>query len=299
MKKILLNLSMVFIVFSMLTLISCSKEETSNPKPVETYLASTAQMNKVAVLEDFTGVRCGYCPDGHLRAKAIADLNPGKFLIIANHSGGYANPSAGWMNFVTTEGTSINADAKIPGYPAGTISRMANTAIGTAQMTGGGPNVMGRGEWTKGATAVMAMPSSVNIGAKAVFNSATKMLTVSGDLYFTSEETVTNNINIMLLQDHIFSKQSGGTPDPNNYEQNNVLRQSLTGTWGEAITSATTAGAKVKLTNHEVLVPDFYNGTDLATGGGMAKIADMKVILFVTRGKYEILNAIQIPISVQ
>ena len=297
MKKTFLKLFMIGMAFSMLTLVSCSKEETANPTPTETFLASTVQMNKVAVLEDFTGVRCGYCPDGHLRAKAIVTANPGKFLVIANHSGGYAAPSAGWMNFTSVDGSTINVDARIPGYPAGTISRMANTVIGTAQMSGGGPNVMGRGEWTKGATAVMAMPAPVNIGAKAVYNSTTKMLTVSGDLFFTSEETVTNNINIILLQDHIFSKQSGGTPDPNNYEQNGVLRQSLTGAWGEPITSATTAGAKVKLTNHEVLIPDYYNGTDLINGGGLAKIDDMKVILFVTRGKYEILNAIEISIS--
>jgi hypothetical protein len=297
MKKLLLLASVISF-----TMFSCTKSTTEDPTNpggggTSTYLATTDPTNRVAVLEDFTGVRCGYCPDGHARAKVIEDANPGKFIILALHTGGYAAPAAGWANFTCTGATAVHNQANPAGYPAGTMNRMTAMSLGVNAMDAARSNMtMDRGQWSKAATKVMSMPSPVNIGAKVAYNASKKQIAITYDLYYTADETVPNNINIAITQDKLFSKQSGGTPDPNKYEQKHVVRELPLGNWGEPITTATTAGSRVKTKTYYYDVPDYYNGSDAITGGGAGVAENMSVVIFVTRGQKEILTAVKIPV---
>ena len=278
-----LALSMIFT--------ACKKEETKTDDANTEFLASTTPQNRVAILEDFTGVRCGYCPDGHVRAKAVADANPGKFIIMAVHAGSYATPATGWADFTTAFGNALVTQAKVSGFPAGTVSRMLCSDLAvTPQITGG--YAMSRGSWAAAANKVIAMPAPVNIGAKATFDAGSRVLTVKVDLYYTSEETAQNNINVVLLQDGLFSKQSGGTPDANNYEQNHVVRDFITGQWGEVIAGSRSVGTKVSKI-YKYTVPADYHGTTVE-GGGAVIIDNLKVVAFVAQGQTNVLNAIEI-----
>lgn len=281
--------------------LSCKKKTTVDPTPSPAaFMASTTPSNRIAVLEDFTGVRCGYCVDGHVRAKAILDANPGKFIVIATHANLYAKPTAGWADFTTTAGTAIDAQAKPSGYPAGTMNRMPCTTMGTTAMSAQSTITMGRGEWSKAATAVMGMSAPVNLGASATFDATSRKLTIKVDLYYTAAETSTNNLCVALLQDKLLATQSNYTagaqnPTP-NYEQNHVLRDMITtGSFGEPITETTAVGSKVSKT-YTYTVPADYHGTTV-TGGGAVDIANCKVVAYVTRGQFDILNAIEIPIK--
>jgi hypothetical protein len=247
----------------------------------EEFLAPTTQMNRTAVLEDFTGVRCGFCPDGHVKAKAVEDANPGKFIIIAVHGGSFAAPATGWANLTTAFGQSLITQAKVSGYPAGTISRLPCSDLGVTPQQAGG-SAMSRGSWATAANKVMAMSAPVNLGAKVTFDEATRKLTVKVDLYYTAEQTTENRLNVALLQDGIFTKQSGGSPDANNYEQNHVLRDLITGQWGEIITETKSVGAKITKT-FTYNVPADYNGATIPPGGGSVVVKDLKVVAFVNQ----------------
>lgn len=300
MKKLIYVLTILAVAGFMFS--GCKKDEVSNDnKPEEEFLASTAPMNRVAVLEDFTGIRCGYCPDGHIRAKAVLDANPGKLIIIATHANLYANPVSGWADFTTVQGTAIDAQAKPAGYPAGTMSRMKCTDLGVTAMDPTKSLItMDRGQWAAAANKVMTLASPVNIGAKATFDQATRILTVKVDLYYTAGETVPNNINVSLLQDKLLSTQVDySIPSPYysyNYIQNHVLRDMITsGNWGETITGSTTTGSKVSKT-YTYTVPTDYHGTG-PNGGGAVVIDDLKVVVYVTRGQLEILNAVSVDVE--
>lgn len=299
MKKQFTKVVFLGLAVAAMGLASCTKEEAKkeNNGGSTSSLAPTTAMNRVAVLEDFTGVRCGYCPDGHVKAKAVADANPGKFIIIAVHGGSYATPAAGWMNFTTPQASGLISQAKVTGYPAGTISRKVAADLGVSPQSAGGM-AMSRGSWAAAAASVMAMPAPVNLGAKATYDAGTKMLKVQVDLYYTGDESsVVNNLNVALVQDKLMSKQSGDPTPSDPYEQNHVLRQFLTtGTYGENISEARTVGSKVSKT-YELLLPDFYNGSDPVTGGGAVVINDLKVVAFVTRGQVDITNAIEVDVQ--
>src|SRR5688500_13956312 len=125
---------LLIVLFTVTLFVGCKQtdeDDDVNTGGTETFMASTTPTTRVAVLEDFTGVRCGYCPDGHVKAKAIDDANPDKFIVIATHANLYANPAAGWANFTTPFGTAIDAQAKPAGYPAGTINRATAVSLGT------------------------------------------------------------------------------------------------------------------------------------------------------------------------
>ncbi|MBL6963765.1 MAG: Omp28-related outer membrane protein [Bacteroidetes bacterium] len=259
----------------------------------EFFMASTDPENRVALLEDFTGVRCGYCPDGHARAKIIKDLYPNKFIIMAVHAGGYAAPAAGWANFTTPYGNAFVSQANVAGYPAGTLNRIKADDLGVSpQRTGG--YAMSRNYWKTAAEAVMLMSAPVNIGAKATYNETNRELTVAVDLYYTADGNGSNYVNVAILQDKLISKQSGGTPDPNNYEQNHVLRDLITGQWGDR-NETTTVGTKYSKT-FTYTVPTDYNGLGV-TGGGAVVIDDLSIVVFVCQNARNVLNALKIDVE--
>ncbi|MFZ4398694.1 MAG: Omp28-related outer membrane protein [Bacteroidales bacterium] len=291
MKKI----TLMMLALGLIAVSACKKESTTTTTttPTVAFLAPTTPMKKAAVLEDFTGVRCGYCPDGHAVAKALETANPGKVVVMCVHTGQYADPSSGWANFTTAFGAAIAGQTQLTGYPAGTMNRKVFSGLG---MTAGG-TAMGRGNWTSAATQVMAENSPVNIGAKATYNASTKVITVKVDLYYTATETVPNSINVAFLQNKLICKQSGGTPDANNYEQNNVLRHLLTGQWGELVPTASTKTATKYSKTYTYTVPADYNGATIPPGGGAVTIANCDIAVFVARGQGEILNAIKVKVQ--
>ena len=280
-------------VFFAVLLFSCQKENktaTAFYTDNVDFMASKASQNRVCVLEDFCGVRCDFCPDGHARAKAIADANPGKFIVLAVHAGDFAEPAAGWANFTTAFGNALILQAKVSGYPAGTINRMLCSELGVNPQKAGG-YAMSRGSWATAAGAVFGKSAPVNLGAKATFDAGKRMLTVYVDLYYTSTENVQNNLNVLLVQDGLISGQKGGTPDADNYEQNHVVRDFITGQWGEVIGSSIAAGSQVRKM-YTYTVPDFSNGSG-TDGGGAVVIDNLKVVAFVAQGQTNILNAVE------
>jgi hypothetical protein len=258
----------------------------------ELFLASTEAQNRTALLEDFTGVRCGYCPQGHIIANQLHDMYPDQFIAIAVHTGYYAQPASGWPNFTTPYGNILVNSARISGYPSGTMNRIKAADLGQSPQQSGGM-AMSRNHWQGAAEAVMQMSAPVNIGAMATYNESTRELSVQVDLYYTADGGASNYINVALLQDKIMSRQSGA-PDPSNYEQNHVLRDLLTGQWGNKNTE-TTAGTKYSKT-YTYSVPTNYNGLG-TEGGGAVVIDNLKVVVFVCESGKNVLNAVEVDVE--
>ena len=251
------------------------------------FLASTTQEKKSVLIEMFTGVRCGYCPDGAVRAKAVADNNPGKVAVIGVHTGSYGAPQAGWANFNTDFGAALATKALVSGFPAGQVNRVLCSELGVPpQRTGG--YAMSRGSYATAAGVILLQDAPVNIGSKAAYNPSTRELRVKVDIYYVSEVSGSQSINVALVQDGIVAKQSGGG---DSYVHNNVLRHLLTGQWGDVIsTTGQAAGSKIRKT-YTYTVPEDYNGATIPPGGGAVVPENLRVIVFVANGETNVLNA--------
>ena len=67
-------------------------------------IVSTSPEDQKVILEEFTGIYCVFCPQGHAIAQAIQDNNPGDVFLINIHVGGFAVPSGDDPDFRTPFG---------------------------------------------------------------------------------------------------------------------------------------------------------------------------------------------------
>ena len=214
MKKSLLLFALV--VFSTFNLLSQT-------------IVSTDPENKNVVLEEFTGIYCGYCPQGHQIAQAIYDAHPDDVVVIAIHTGGYANPQGNHPDYRTEWGAAIAAQSGLLGYPAATVNR--HLFPGWSQGSG---TAMSRNHWSAAANQILNAPSYLNVAATATIVKASRLMTVYVEVYYTgSSPNETNLLNIAVMQNNIYGYQNGGS---SNYKHMHMLRHLLTGQWGVPIT---------------------------------------------------------------
>jgi hypothetical protein len=87
-------------------------------------IVSTQPELRNVVLEEYTGLNCVNCPQGHLLAENVAKKFPGRVSIINIHQGHYAIPKSGDPDFRTKWGDDLANLFSVNSYPSATINRM-------------------------------------------------------------------------------------------------------------------------------------------------------------------------------
>ena len=160
MKKTLLVL-----VAAMLTSMLASAQITDT-------IVSLTPSNRNVVIEEYTGINCGYCPDGHRRANEIMAAHPDRVCVINIHEGGYA------ANTYTTQfGTALANQTGLTGYPAGTVNR---------HVFAGSVTDLNRGQWASATNNMLGTASPVNIAAEGTLDWTTRTLNIRVQLYYTA-----------------------------------------------------------------------------------------------------------------
>ncbi|WP_317899314.1 Omp28-related outer membrane protein [Aurantibacillus circumpalustris] len=262
---------------------------------------STAPQNKGVLLEEFTGIHCGYCPDGHVKANTIHDADPTRVVLVNIHSGSYANPSAANdIDLRTAEGTSIDgmSGQLIAGYPAGTINRRV---MAGSQNTGG--MAESRGSWISNSAIVKAEAAYCNVALQGTLDPQTRVLTVDVEVYYTANSPVaTNSLSVFLLEDDIRGPQSNyGTPYYNlsnynsdgTYNHNHVLRKALTPTFGMTIPN--TSATSLFTTQLTYTIPGTYPLSAVkSTSPNFEKLA---IVAFVSQTDRNVINVAHGPLA--
>ena len=242
-------------------------------------IVGTDPENKNVVLEEFTGIHCGYCPEGHAIAQAIYDAHPDDVVLINIHQGGYASPGSGEPDFRTPWGDAIAGQSGLVGYPAGTVNR--HLFPGWEQGSG---TAMSRGQWNSAANQIMGEASYLNVGAIATINASTRELSVDVEVYYTGDSPSSSNfLNVAILQNNIYGPQTGGGAG-NNYQHMHMLRHLVTGQWGVEI-SETTEGSLYS-TTLTYTIPADYTGVEVV-------LEDLDIVAFVTESHQEIVSGIK------
>ena len=241
-------------------------------------LVSTSPENKKTILEEFTGIYCGFCPDGHAIAQAIQDNNAGEVFLINIHEGGYANPTGSDPDFRTPFGTAIAGQSGLVGYPAGTVNR---TNFPGLEQGAAGTTAMSRGSWGNASNVTLNEPSYVNVGVEATIDMGTNELIVHVEAYYTGDSPESSNLfNIALLQNNTRGPQTGGGQG-NNYNHMHRLVYMVTGQWGETIAN-TTEGSLYDET-FTYTIPADYNDVAVV-------LQDLEIVVFVTETEQYIVS---------
>lgn len=282
MKKI----QYIFAAFALaasLCFVSCQKEEENNtpeenPSGVD-YFAdlepSTETENRHAILEEYTGVNCGYCPDGHRISRDLAQQYEGRYFAINIHQGSFAN------KYTTQWGNALANQAGIDSYPSGTINRHVFS----------GSMSQSRGYWAQRVNYITNRTSCVNLAARCVVDTTSREMQICVKGRYTAKsDSATNMLNIALLQDSILGPQS----DPNNYNaadhvgskyrHMHMLRDLITDQWGDEITTTKRGDTFEKRYTYQI--PEKISDEKVV-------LKDIEVIVFVALGRSEITTGIK------
>lgn len=239
---------------------------------------STAPENAKVILEEFTGIYCVYCPQGHAIAQNIQNQNPGNVFLINIHQGSYANPSGNDPDFRTPWGNAIAAQSNLVGYPAGTVNR--HYFPGTAQ-NGGTGTAQSRGTWAATSNEILGNPSYLNMATEATIDVSTGEMTVLVESYYTgSSPEPSNFLNVALLQNNTLGPQTGGNAG-NEYNHMHRLVDLITGQWGVEITQTMAGDFHAQTFTYQI--PPDYNGIPVEYG-------DLEVVVFMTETTQEIIS---------
>jgi len=183
----------------------------------QTFVSTTPE-NKKVVLEEFTGIYCGFCPDGHVIGQGLHSANPNDIFLINIHTGGYSNPNGpSDPDFNTLYGAAIAGASGLAGYPAGTVNRATFTGI--APQGSAGTTALSRGDWAAASALIMAESSVVNVAAQANYDMGTGILTVNTETYFTAAAVGGNTLHVAVTANNVPGPQSGAQ----NYNPGGII----------------------------------------------------------------------------
>ena len=273
----------------------------------QTFVSTTPE-NKNVVLEEFTGIYCGFCPDGHVIGQGLHDANPNDVFLINIHTGGYANPNnPNDPDFNTIFGSALGNASGLAGYPAGTVNRAIFQGI--APQGNPGTTALSRGDWAAASALILAEPSYVNVGIQANYDMSTGVLTANTETYFTAAGSSNNVLHVAVVENNVPGPQSGAQnynpgaiisgPWSPTYNHQHMLRHLMDGAQGIEFTN-TSAGTFVP-NSHTWTMPQNLSGIGLppqwsqSTGGFFPDLdpTNMDVVAFITEGTGEIITGVQ------
>lgn len=251
------------------SLLLCASCDENAPFPLNltpdtaqdtTYMGTVdvAQTQNVLV-EDFTGVQCVNCPQGHETLKNLEEANPGRVIGISIHAGDLSDPLPNSdSSFVLPQGLALYNLLGVEGLPAASINRIHF------------PNqdfipVVGAGNWTAKVNEQLTQTqASVNMYLDKQYDAATRQLSIITELRYpqTIDNAVEHRINVYIAESAIIDPQetteNGQTFVIEDYEHNNVLRQMVTFVDGSTVnTPDKQAGRVVVKTFNLTLPPNF------------------------------------------
>lgn len=223
----------------MLTLLVCAASA------LHAQNVSTQPQLKNVLLEDFTGIRCGNCPDGHRYMERIMMAQPGRVHCIGVHYGSFAIAHADEPDFLTDEGEAIGSYYGPTSFPSGMVNRHEFDIEGT---------IMGRSNWALASRIMCHEIAPVNVWVESKYNKETNTVGVDVELCYTKTmEAGSTALCIALTQSNIMGPQSGGLVG-DEYIHNHVLRAYLTPVWGNSVDEST-EGNVLKF-HYDYVVPE-------------------------------------------
>lgn len=221
------NFIFILIISSLFGLYSCDQIGAPYTEDSKVEVDTTARK---VLLEEFTGFRCGNCPEAGEKAHGIVDNSNGRVILMSIHAGALADPSpARSYNFKTEVGNDIASYFSLPATPFGLVNRVAYN----------GATLLSPTVWETVANIESTKPAYVKLALEANYNTASREMEVNIKMNFLQQVSQKLNVVAYIIEDSIiqYQKDDRHTTNPNieAYNHMNVLRGSMNGSWGELI----------------------------------------------------------------
>lgn len=200
--------------------------------------------DRVVVVEEFTGVRCVFCPPGSEELENLLSLYPDNLIVISIHSGFFAIPETGKSkyDFRSEDGDALEVLLGTPdkGWPSAIVNRK--------EFPGEGSPHTSKSSWAGYIGQEVALEASFGLTVGTTWDAGTRVL--HADVNAIARENITGPVRITLLitESGIIDYQKdiryGEVPE---YEHKHVLRDVLsTSVEGDVVATGTvTAGQSI------------------------------------------------------
>jgi hypothetical protein len=229
-------------VFGLLVSVSIlsSCDKVKNPNPPSDSVVTTVDTTKASVvtksltnvnykkvlIEDYTGHKCGNCPQAAVEVENIKIQMGDSVVILAVHAGFFAKTDANYpTSYTTTVGNDWDAstgfDIGAYGNPNGMVNRMSFPTN----------HVKGYTTWKTLAGQELKKPQQVKINMITKYDSLSRGLNVYTTATFKQALTGDYYLNVVFFEDGIVGKQKYYQPAPGKdsvgYVFNHLLRGSI------------------------------------------------------------------------
>lgn len=202
--------------------------------------------DKVVLIEEYTGFRCGNCPEAGEIAHQLKEKFPDNIVLLSIHAGALAMPNPQHKyNFVSDAMKDLEKYYNIgwgPGTPNGLVDR--TEYFGTL--------ILNHADWESAFLERVKQKSVVKVELSPSYNHSNKTISCEVKLQFSEEVSEQLNIALYVVEDSIVQYQTDYRKEPIDVEDfvhNNILRYSITSTFGEPVSEATIVkGASVNKT---------------------------------------------------
>ena len=242
-------------------------------------IVPTTPENKNALIEEFTGIACGFCPYGHKEVTQFLAAHPEDGFAFAVHQGYFALPEPGQPDYSTDDGDGLGSYFSVSAWPNALINRH-NWGAGMLYPLN---------EWSQYANQALTQSAYANVACEATVDVQTRELTVHVETYYTGNSPEESNfLNVALTQNNIKGPQFSSwfnpdaiTPD-GAYMHLHMLRDLITGQWGEEI-SPTTTGTFIDKT-YTYTIPEAIKDVPVHLG-------DLTIVSFIIETEKEVETA--------
>jgi hypothetical protein len=242
-------------------------------------IVSTSPQNRKAIFEEFGGYKCGYCTDGHDIINLIEQYYLEDFIPINIQVSDYAIPNDGFLDLRSDYGWALTAQTGLIGYPAGTVNRHVFPGL---EQGNSGTTAINRNNWNNAVGQILDLPSPVNVAAVADWDLANGEMTIDVELFYTADSDYSKNyIHIAVLQDSIVAPQLDGETWVDDYMHRHVLRDMVTGQWGEEI--MTTTEGHFEARTYTYALPSYFRNV-------IVDPSKISLVVYVTEDHQEVLN---------
>ncbi len=187
--------------------------------------------NKV-LLEEYTGIKCVYCPTGSQIARNLKTVYGDTLILMEVHCGEFAIPDATGnytADYRTTAGTTFDTQFGMSnaGLPDGMVNRFGYPTAA---------HILYSSNW--GSSVVTAKQKPVTVALQIINQYQAPLLKTHIKTTFKANLTKNLMLSVFVLEDSIVSPQKnsnaaiGTTPVILDYVHKHVLRNAINSTWG-------------------------------------------------------------------
>jgi hypothetical protein len=235
------NINIIWAILLFVIISACDIVEPPYRKGGEITPVDTTK--RKVLLEDFTGFRCGNCPEATHVAELISEQFPGRVIVLANHAGPLALPTPNRRyDFRTPETIELANFYGLIATPYGTVNRKQYA----------GQQLLAPTAWGGYVAEQLNIDADIKITLEAGFNSSSSEITLNAKLDYLKQGNTNHFVAVYIMEDSIVQYQQDDRKHPNvhipDYVHNHVMRGAFNGTWGVPVSGApVSAGSSIDL----------------------------------------------------